>query len=215
MRLYLSSFRLGAEPERLRALARTDRPVAVIANACDAAPSEEARSAVVRSELDDLAGIGLSGIEVDLRAHVGDPDGLAAALGEAEIAWLRGGNTFVLRHALAASGADDVFRTLLAEDRIVYAGYSAGPCCLAPSLRGLELCDPVDDLRRLHPSAEVPWDGLGVLDRAFLPHLDSPGHPETDAMGEVARRYDEQGVPYWALRDGQALVVDGDRVELR
>ncbi|WP_162606467.1 Type 1 glutamine amidotransferase-like domain-containing protein [Jiangella asiatica] len=215
MRLYLSSFRLGAEPERLRALARSDRPVAVIANACDAASSDDLRSAAVRAELDALTGIGLAGFELDLRDHVGDPDGLAAALAEAEIAWLRGGNVFVLRHALAVSGADQVFRTLLAEDRIVYAGYSAGPCCLAPSLRGLELCDPVDDLLRLHPRAEVPWDGLGVLDRAFVPHLDTPGHPETGAVGEIARHYREQGQPYWALRDGQALVVDGDHVQLR
>ena len=43
---------------------------------------------------------------------------------------------FMLRYALYRSGADAVFRELLAADALVYAGYSAGPCVLSPSLRG-------------------------------------------------------------------------------
>ena len=54
------------------------------------------------------------------------------------------------------------------------------------------------------------WDGLGVLDRAFVPHWNSPGHPETQLVDKVVARYDTDATPYWKLRDGQVLVVDGD-----
>jgi len=51
---------------------------------------------------------------------------------------------------------------------------------------------------------------LGGLDRAFVPHLDTPDHPESEALGKVADLYRRDGMPFWALRDGQVLVVDGD-----
>jgi dipeptidase E len=60
----------------------------------------------------------------------------------------------------------------------------------------------------------VIWDGLGVLDHAIVPHLDSPGHPETELLAQVADLYDHTGVPYLPLRDGQALVISGDDREL-
>jgi dipeptidase E len=50
-----------------------------------------------------------------------------------------------------------------------------------------------------------------VLDEAIVPHLNSPGHPETELVQQVADLYDRTGVPYLPLRDGQALVVDGDK----
>jgi dipeptidase E len=77
---------------------------------------------------------------------------------------------------------------------------------LAPSLRGLEL---VDD-----PGEAPRFDGLGVLDRPFVPHCASPGHPETAVCDRLAAYYAESGVPRHALRDGQALVVDGGAPEL-
>ena len=91
----------------------------------------------------------------------------------------------------------------------MYAGYSAGPCVLAPSLRGLELCDDASAV-----DGDVIWDGLGVLDHAIVPHLDSPGHPETELLAKVADLYDRTGVRIVPLRDGQALVIDGDDREL-
>lgn len=201
MRLYLSSFRMGDHPERMLEVIGEPGPVAVIANAMDAAPPD-VRVGAVERELDALAALGLDPEEVDLRRSSG------ATLGRYALLWVRGGNAFVLRHALAASGADVVIRDLLAADAVVYAGYSAGPCVLGPSLRGLEL---VDDAGAV---AEPIWDGLGVLDFAIVPHVDSPGHFETEACGRVAERYRAEGVPHRTLRDGQALVIDGARREI-
>lgn len=212
MRLYLSSFRLGDRPEHLARLAGDGARVAVIANSIDGAPADVRRDGV-EAELAALRGLGFAPSELDLR-HLAGADQVAAVLRDVEAVWVRGGNTFVLRVAMGRSGADDALVDAIARDEIVYAGYSAGPCVLAPSLRGLELVDPVDEVARVQPGAQVIWDGLGVLDRPFVPHWRSPGHPETELMDDVVARYDGEGTPFWKLRDGQALVVEGSSTTL-
>ena len=207
MRLYLSSFRLGDHPGHLTALADGTRAL-VIANAMDEVPPEM-RSASVRQELAALAGLGFMAAELDLRDFFGAGPRLREALSGASLAWLRGGNTFMLRYALRRSGGDDVFRDLLGQDALVYAGYSAGCCVLAPSLRGLELVDDAGAVTRIYGSEPV-WEGLGILGEAFLPHYQTPGHPESAAVGRVAARYRAEGVPHRTFRDGQVLVINGE-----
>jgi dipeptidase E len=208
VRLYLSSFRMGDHPEHLTELVGQDgRPAVVIANAMDDAPPE-VRQAGVERELAALDALGLGAAELDLRDYFGQEQRLRDELSGVSMAWLRGGNVFVLRYAMRRSGADTAFCDLLAADALVYAGYSAGPCVLSPSLRGLELVDDADAVRRVY-GAEPVWEGLGLLAEAFVPHVQSPGHPETDAMNGVVARHRAKGVAYLTLRDGQALVVNG------
>jgi dipeptidase E len=199
---------MGDHPEHLLALAGEDRRrVLVIANAMDDAPPD-ARRAGVERELAALADLGLDAVELDLRGYFGQLRRLHRDLAGICVAWLRGGNVFMLRYALHRSGADTLFRNLLAADALVYAGYSAGPCVLSPSLRGLELVDDAEAVMRTYGSPPV-WDGLGLLREAFVPHYHSPGHPETAAMERVVARYRAEGVAYRTLRDGQALVING------
>jgi dipeptidase E len=113
----------------------------------------------------------------------------------------------MLRYALARSGADTALTTLLHRNAVVYAGYSAGACVLAPSLRGLDYCDDPDVVPDIYGDP-VGWEGLGILDHAVVPHVDSPGHPETEALGVVAANYRAHGTPHITLRDGQVLVID-------
>lgn len=108
---------------------------AVIANAMDAAPSE-IRTDGVKRELSALTALGLVAKELDLRDHVGTHGAVARELRRYDIVWLRGGNVFMLRYALARSDTDTELTRLLDKDAIVYSGYSAGPCVLAPTLRG-------------------------------------------------------------------------------
>ena len=210
VRLYLSSFRMGDHPEHLVALrGGAGRRAVVIANALDEAPPD-ARRAGAELELAALAALGFDAVELDLRDYFAGQQRLRRDLAGVGMAWLRGGNVFMLRYALNRSGADTVFRELLAADALVYAGYSAGPCVLSPSLRGLELVDDADAVTRIYGAPPV-WDGLALLNEAFVPHYRSPGHPETTAIERVVARYRAEGVAYRALRDGQALVVnDGD-----
>lgn len=207
MRLYLSSFRLGTEPTWLVHLAGEGARTAVIANAVDADPAD-VRAGKVRAELDALDGLGLRAFELDLREYVGaDVD---AVLADCDAVWVRGGNVFVLREVLARSGADAALIRLLAADRLVYAGYSAGPCVLGPSLRGVETVDDATAVRRLY-GVDAPWSGLGVLSERVVPHVQSPGHPGSPALDRLAEQYRREGIAHLRLRDGEALVVQDGR----
>jgi dipeptidase E len=200
MKLYLSSFRLGDHPERLVALLPSAGRIAVICNSIDN-EDPAVRREKVADELSWLTELGLVASELDLRLV----DDLRGRLTQYDGVWVRGGNVFVLRVAMARSGADKILPELIRSEELVYAGYSAGACVLAPSLRGLELCDDVAAV-----GAEVIWDGLGVIDHAIVPHLESPGHPETELVEKVRARYERDGTPYVPMHDGQALVIDGD-----
>ncbi|MEU8108776.1 Type 1 glutamine amidotransferase-like domain-containing protein [Nonomuraea muscovyensis] len=211
MRMYLSSFRMGDRPDQLLALlgGQGSAEVAVIANAMDAQPPDERRAGVER-ETSALTALGLQPTELDLRTFFDQPhQAVAAVLVRFPMVWVRGGNVFMLRYALARSGADTALTALIRRDAVVYAGYSAGPCVLAPSLRGLEYCDDPHVVPATY-GMPVIWDGLGVLDYAVVPHIDSPGHPESQALGVVAANYDADGIAHRTLRDGQALVIDGE-----
>jgi dipeptidase E len=201
VKLYLSSFRLGDHPEHLVAMLPAKARIAVVCNAID---GEEpvVREQKVIAEHRWLVELGLRPEEIDLRDFA--PEDLRPRLAGFDGMWVRGGNVFVLRAAMARSGADRILPELIGSGQLVYAGYSAGGCVLAPSLRGLELCDDVPNVD------DVVWDGLGVLDEAFVPHLNSPGHPETELIEKVRDLYERTAVPYVALSDGQALVVDGE-----
>jgi dipeptidase E len=213
LRAYLSSFRMGDHPEHLVALVGGNgRKAVVIANALDEAPAEVRRSGVER-ELAALTDLGFDAAELDLRDYFGQEQRLRRDLAGVALAWLRGGNVFMLRFALFRSAGDVVFRDLLAADALVYAGYSAGACVLSPALRGLEVVDDAGAVMRIYGSEPV-WDGLALLTEAFLPHYQSPGHPETAAIDLVAARYQAEGVGYRPLRDGQALLINGADTEI-
>jgi dipeptidase E len=213
VRLYLSSFRMGDHPEHLAALVgEGGRRAVVIANAMDDAPADVRRGGVQR-ELAALTDLGFDPVELDLRDYFGQERRLRRDLAGVALAWLRGGNVFMLRFALFRSAGDVVFGDLLAADALVYAGYSAGGCVLSSTLRGLELVDDAGAVMRIYGSQPV-WDGLALLDEAFLPHYQSPGHPETAAIDLVAARYQAAGVGYRPLRDGQALLINGADTEV-
>nr|WP_277870546.1 Type 1 glutamine amidotransferase-like domain-containing protein [Nakamurella antarctica] len=176
----------------------------LIANALDGV-DDDRRLADVESQIQNLSSIGLTAENFDLRNFT--PDDVEAAFGHPDFVWVRGGNVFILRMAMARSAFDRLIVARLAADDLVYAGFSAGACVLAPSLLGLELCDSVVDCRAEY--GDVRFAGLAVLDRAVVPHLQSSDHPETNILGAIAKRYDAKDIRYWPLRDGQALVVDG------
>ena len=114
----------------------------------------------------------------------------------------------MLRYALARSNGDAALTRLLDKDAIVYSGYSAGPCVLAPTLRGLETVDTAAVVEELYGDQPI-WEGLGVIDYSIVPHVDSPDHPESAALGVVARQYQRLGVPHTTLRDGEVLIING------
>jgi len=208
MRLYLSSFRLGNKPEAMLDLLSGKKKVAVIANATDLKTPED-RAASVDREFDDLRSLGLEPEEIDLRHFFGKPEELRRSIEHFDMLWVRGGNAFILRRAFKQSGADKIIKDLLVEDKIVYAGYSAGPDMLTTSLKGTEIVDDPNIVPEGYEPAII-WEGLGVLPYAFAPHYESPGHPETEAVGKMVKYFSEKGEIYKALHEGQAIVVNGN-----
>jgi dipeptidase E len=201
MRLYLSSFRTGAHPDRLLRLLAGRRRTALIPNALDGLPAD-VREAGLQRDFKDLCGLGLDVTVTDL-CQPGSNESLA----DYDLLWVRGGNVFMLRRVLADSGCDAVLVDLVRRDAVIYGGYSAGACVLAPDLSGLELVDNPGVV------AAPITTGLGLLDRPFVPHVRSPGHPETAACDAESAAYTAAGRQHWALRDGEVLLIDGDAVE--
>ncbi len=209
MRLYLSSFRLGNKPEEMVDLLSGKKHAAIIANATDYKIKEE-RELSVNREVEDLKSIGLEPEELDLRLYFGRPEHLEQVLSTFDLLWVRGGNSFILRRAFKQSGADEIIKKMLMEDRIVYGGYSAGPVILTPSLKGSEM---VDDPKVVPEGydPQIVWEGLGILSYAFAPHFELPGHPETEAVGRYVDHLTTKGEAYKALHDGQAIVINASK----
>lgn len=214
MRLYLSSFRNGRHPHRLLELVGDDRRTAVIFNAVDSIDPEE-RADRLADEFDRLGELGLDCVEVDLREHFDDPDPerLRDRLQGFGLVWVRGGNTFVLRRAMHASRFDVAITQLLDDDEVVYGGYSAGVCVLAPSLRGIELCDDPSVTPGGYDGTPVIWEGLGLLPYAVAPHYRSD-HPETDRIEDVVEWFRANDLPFRTLRDGDVILIKDGREEI-
>jgi len=209
MRLYLSSFRLGNQPQHLVQLVAERRRAVVVVNSCDLLEEEQRRARVVQ-EIEALRSLGISAEELDLRRYFAEPHAgneLRRVLAECVLIWVRGGNPFVLRRALKASGLDLIVRDLLGQDAIVYGGYSAGPAMLTPSLHGVELIDDPVAVPPGYDPAPI-WHCLGILPYALAVHYKSP-HPESAATDESVRYFIDHHMLFKALRDGEAIVVDG------
>jgi dipeptidase E len=204
MRLYLSSFRLGNDPRLLQHLTGTGARAAVITNAHD--PWPDSLPDALAREVADLTAIGIRASGLDLREFFGNPSALASRLAEVDLVWVKGGNTFVLRRAMQASGFDTVVRGLLDTDRLVYGGYSAGAIAVTPTLRGTELCDEPHLVPPGYP-ADVVWDGLGLVPFSIAPHWRSD-HPEAPLMERVVDYWNQHAMPYRTLSDGQVIVVN-------
>jgi dipeptidase E len=128
--------------------------------------------------------------------------------------WSSGGNTFILRRAMKSSGLDGVLKKLLAEDKILYGGWSAGACIAASDLHGVEFGDfPQPDIvPKEYPIKETIWNGLNLVQFMVVPHCNSDWFGKEAQM--CIKYLTEHDLPYQALEDGQVFVVDGEKQEL-
>lgn len=221
MKLYLSSDRTGCCPEVFAGWAGAQAggkraPVAVIGNALDLVP-DEARAAYARHVFDPLAfwaKLGLEPRALDLRAWFGRGEALAAALADVRAVWLTGGETFLLMRALNASGLAEILKTRVADGSLVYGGWSAGAMAACPTLKGAELMDNAAATAEGYPPGETPRDGLGLIAGQVIPHWRS-GHAEGPGAERMAAFYEARGMAFTALGEGDVLLVDGGRSEVR
>ena len=206
MRLYLSSFDVGARPDELVALVHGEKRAAIIVNALD--KREEGRAEWLATQTNKLTNLGFVVTELDLRQFFGRSDDLKGVLTEIDMVWINGGNTFILRRAMRQSGFDELINAALQRDDIVFAGFSAAAVITAPSLRGLEIVDDPTDVPVGYDPLTI-WEGLGLVPFSIAVHFKSD-HSESEGAEEEIAFYKRNAIPYRTLRDGEALIVDGD-----
>lgn len=204
MKFYLSSYELGNETDKLKALIPKGK-IAYIPNARDFTGADLERC-IKRSEKDigSLHELGLEVELVDLREYFGKRDELKAKLGGLGATFVSGGNVFVLRQAMKLSGLDQILKELRNTD-FLYAGYSAAGCVLAPNLKAFEIVDAIDT--PYHEQKEVILEGLGFVDFAFMPHWKSD-HPESADVEKAIIYCKENSIPYRAIKDGEVMVIE-------
>jgi dipeptidase E len=202
--MYLSSYRLGDNPEVLRRPDGNGR-AGIVLNALDV--YGETRATNIGREIADLESLGYRAEEVDLREYFDHHDALAERLSLLDLLWVVGGNSFGLARAIAQSGFRAALLPAMARG-LVYAGYSAGTCVMAPDLEGIHLIDDPDCFPDGY-DPDTPALTLGLLPFRVVPHWQSD-HPET-ALADAAVAYLERhGLAYRTLRDGEAIVVRDD-----
>lgn len=211
MRLFLSSENLGNYPEAFLKMVG-GRKLAIIENAKDEL-NEEERKTKVQGHLNQLSTQGFDTEEIDLRDYFGKPKKLLDLLSNFGGVFAFGGNTFILRRAMAVSGFDKAIKKLLTENKIVYGGSSAGSCVAAKSLKGIEIGDrpQPDVVPSSYPMKKIIWEGLGLVPFMIVPHCKSGwwGKEADLNIGYLK----EHNLPYRALKDGQVIVINGDREE--
>src|SRR3989344_1992547 len=211
MRLYLSSFRVGNHPEELEQLiGKSKARVGIIMNATDL-DAEEEITEKFEGEKERFSGLDFKMERLDLRDYFGQSEKLKDRVRRVDCLWARGGNTYVLRRAMKESGLDSLIIELLRVDELVYAGYSAGVVVLQKSLKGLDIVDDPKAVPVGYPK-EVIWDGLGILPYNIAVHYRSD-HPESAAVEKEIEYLKKHRIPYKTLRDGEAIIINGDKEE--
>lgn len=180
-------------------------------NAADTYGNEK-HPTYLANEIEKMKAIGLTAEELDLRDYFDDNEVLKAKLESYGLVWVMGGNSFTLRQAMRMSGFDGIIKDLVANETLVYGGFSAGSCVATKTLKGIELVDNPEQLPEGYDT-EIIWDGLGFVEFSIAPHYRSE-HPESAEIEKVVKYFDENNMPYKTLRDGEVLVINGADVRL-
>ena len=211
MRLYLSSAGVGNHLTKLVEMVGDRRKMLYINNAKDYLPARE-RAEHTAEKKEEFESYGFDFYELDLRDYFAPQkrDILAKILAEADLLWVGGGNTFVLRRAFGQSGLEELLPLLLKQDAFVYGGSSAGSIILAKTLRGAEHGDDPYVIPEGY-SEEIIWSGLGLIYPQLAVHVKSEWF--ADEAQAMIDSFETNGLKYESLQDGDVYIVDGEYEE--
>lgn len=181
-----------------------NKRAALILNARDYFSTEDRESGRIE-QTNELKKIGITAAELDLRNYFGRQNDLVKELEQFDAVWIPGGNSFLLRHAMRESGFDTIIKNLLSEDKIAYAGYSAGIVVLCETLKGIEIVDDIKYVKEIY-NVEPVWNGLGILPYSIAPHYKSD-HPESDLIDKLVEYFIKEKIPYKTLSDGDVIII--------
>ena len=206
MKLYLSSFKLGNRTDYLKEWLKThDNKIALIPNARDFRDDLYASEERILTDINDLTNLGFNTIKLDLRNYFGKPKELEEHLREFSACYVSGGNTYVLRRAMAMSGFDKFLKSKTDDGGFLYAGYSAGICVLADKLDGISMMDEPE----IDPYnyGSIIHDGIGLLDFTPIPHYQSD-HFETEFANKAVEYCEQNGIIYKTMQDGEVIIIE-------
>lgn len=205
MKFYLSSFKIGNDPNQLKSLLPENSKAVYISNGLDFAKPESQKKHQ-DWDLRELSEIGISAEQLDLRKYFGKQAELRNKLQDVDLIYVSGGNVYDLRIAMRLSGFDEILKELVGANK-VYGGYSAAVCVLSPTLKGYHVVDNPD--LKTYGDHETIWEGIDLIDWQFAPHFDSD-HSESEDINKEIAYYEEHDMKYKALRDGEVIILDED-----
>lgn len=207
MKLYLSSYKMGDKAEELKRMFSANNQVGYVPNALDFTKVDlERRAKHIKADIENLKSLGLVVEMLDLKNYFDKIDCLEGKLNELGGIWVTGGNVFILRQAMKLSGLDKLLKKFAKRKDFVYAGYSAGGGVLSPDLHVYEIVDNATDMP-YHQIKAVIWNGLGLIDYAFMPHYKSD-HDESENISKEVEYCKKHKLPYKALRDGEVIIIE-------
>lgn len=128
---------------------------------------------------------------------------LSDELGNVDIVFVAGGNTFYLLEKARESGFDKIVKEII-EKGIIYVGSSAGAVLAGPDIEPVK---PFDDPSKT-PSLRS-FKGLSLVDFVILPHFGKEKYKSK--YEEVIKKYSKKGYKFITLTDNQAVVVEDDK----
>lgn len=208
MKLYLSSYQIGDKINKLKDLIpKNNHKTAYISNALDFSDDLERRKQGEQFDINQLTEVGMEVEQFDLRNYFNQPNKIKKDIAKYGIIWVRGGNTFVLRQAMKLCGLDIVLKNLAkSKEDILYGGYSAGVCVLAPTLKGFELVDDINQ-KPYQEQSDLIWEGLNIINYAIIPHYKSD-HSESEKINKVIEYYKKNNIPFKTLSDGDVIIIE-------
>ena len=211
MKLYLSSYRLGADTAGLMNLVeKPNARVAVIDNARDFSNDLERKANSLAFDMSQIRSLEYKPEHVDLRNYFSKPSQLVYDLEKFDMLWVTGGNAFILLKAMKQSGFSLVIDKLIKTNKVVYAGYSAAVCVISPTLDGAELVDD-KDAKAVGYKDRILWNGYGLIDFYPIVHYKSD-HPESESADKELEYIISKGRTYKTFRDGETLIINTNLV---
>lgn len=201
MKLFLSSEAIsdGLAPAFFELVGKApgDTKIVIIENAADVSRGNKSW---VLDNRKQIVSLGCHVELVDLKDYKNKLAELEAALGQGDVIWLGGGNTYYLRWILHETGADKIIIKLVRHGK-VYGGGSAGAIMAGPTLQYFEAADDPS----LAPVLIL--DGLGLTDIVTVPHWDDEDYgPIVKTANDHLRK---AGFKTQPITQVQALGIDG------
>lgn len=210
MKLYLSSYRLGNKTDELIKWKKEhNNKIALIADARDAYHDSERKQLSIMIDVKTLEDLGFEVSVIWLKDYFNNNKKLIEKLKQFNAFIVIGGDVFILRQAMNFSGFDIYLKEIANRENILYAGYSAGICVLAPNLKGLEL---VGEPENIPYGKNFIFEGLGLIDFVPVPHFKSD-HLKSKEMNEVVKYFKKEKINYKTLRDGDVIIQNTQKIK--